>query len=86
MGAGGLSGEPLRERSLEVLRRIRAAEPDPGFCVISVGGVATADDVLERLRAGATLVQGFTAYIYEGPLWARAVNRGLRRAGWTQQR
>ncbi|WP_024355817.1 quinone-dependent dihydroorotate dehydrogenase [Leucobacter chironomi] len=84
MGAGGLSGEPLRQRSLEVLRRIRTVEPDPDFCVISVGGVATADDVLDRLRAGATLVQGFTAYIYEGPLWARAVNRGLQRAGWRQ--
>ncbi|MFT4231255.1 MAG: quinone-dependent dihydroorotate dehydrogenase [Leucobacter sp.] len=82
IGAGGLSGAPLRERSLEVLRRIRAAAPDPGFCVISVGGVTTAADVLERLRAGATLVQGFTAFIYEGPLWARAINRGLRRAGW----
>jgi dihydroorotate dehydrogenase len=82
MGAGGLSGAPLRQRSLEVLRRIRAVAPDPGFCVISVGGVTTAEDVLERLRAGATLVQGFTAFIYEGPLWARAINRGLRRAGW----
>lgn len=82
MGAGGLSGEPLRDRSLEVLRRIRETAPDPDFCVISVGGVVDADDVLERLRAGATLVQGFTAFIYEGPLWARAINRGLLRAGW----
>ncbi|RGE18086.1 quinone-dependent dihydroorotate dehydrogenase [Leucobacter sp. wl10] len=82
MGAGGLSGAPLRERSLEVLRRIRASAPDPGFCVVSVGGVTTAADVLERLRAGATLVQGFTAFIYEGPLWARDINRGLRRAAW----
>ncbi|MFV0433577.1 MAG: quinone-dependent dihydroorotate dehydrogenase [Leucobacter sp.] len=77
MGAGGLSGAPLRDRSLEVLQRIRAAAPDPGFCIISVGGVTTADDVLARLRAGATLVQGFTAFIYEGPLWARAINRAL---------
>ncbi len=82
IGAGGLSGAPLRERSLEVLRRIRAVEPDPGFCVISVGGVATAGDVLERLDAGATLVQGYTAFIYEGPLWARSINRGLAAAGY----
>lgn len=82
MGAGGLSGAPLRQRSTEVLRRIRAAAPDPEFCVVSVGGITTAADVLERLRAGATLVQGYTAFLYEGPLWARAVNRGLRRAGW----
>lgn len=82
MGAGGLSGAPLRDRALEVLKRIRATAPDPAFCVIAVGGVETADDVLARLEAGATLVQGFTAFIYEGPLWAREINRGLRRAAW----
>ncbi len=82
IGAGGLSGLPLRERSFEVLRRIRAVAPDPEFCVISVGGVTTARDVLDRLEAGATLVQGYTAFIYEGPLWARAINRGLERAGY----
>jgi len=76
-GAGGLSGAPLRERSLEVLRLIRAEEPDPAFCVISVGGVETAADVRERLDAGATLVQGYTAFLYRGPLWAREINRGL---------
>jgi dihydroorotate dehydrogenase len=81
MGAGGLSGAPLAARSLEVLRRIRASAPAE-FCVISVGGVRTAADVLERLEAGATLVQGFTAFIYEGPLWARAINRGLAAAGY----
>lgn len=81
MGAGGLSGAPLKNRSLEVLRRIRSTAPAE-LCVISVGGVATAEDVLERLSAGATLVQGFTAFIYEGPLWARQINRGLRKAGW----
>lgn len=83
MGAGGVSGAPLRSRALEVLQRIRTTAP-ADWCVISVGGVTTPDDVLERLRAGATLVQGFTAFIYEGPLWARDVNRGLRKAGWSQ--
>lgn len=82
MGAGGVSGAPLRDRSLEVLKRIRQTAPDPDFCVISVGGVTTADDVLERLEAGATLVQGFTAFIYEGPFWARSINRGLLAAGY----
>lgn len=77
-GAGGLSGAPLKERSLEVLRRVRAAVPAE-FCVVSVGGVETADDVRERLDAGATLVQGYTAFLYRGPLWARQINRGLRR-------
>lgn len=81
MGAGGLSGAPLKERSMQVLKRIRAIAPEE-LCVISVGGVTTADDVLSRLQAGATLVQGFTAFIYEGPLWARDINRGLKAAGW----
>jgi dihydroorotate dehydrogenase len=59
-----------------VLRIIRTAVP-VDFCVISVGGVDTARDVAERLAAGATLVQGYTAFLYRGPMWARAVNRGL---------
>jgi dihydroorotate dehydrogenase len=77
-GAGGLSGAPLAARSLEVLRVIRSVVPDE-LCVISVGGVETAHDVVERLRAGATLVQGYTAFLYLGPLWARRINRGLDR-------
>ncbi|WP_261167324.1 quinone-dependent dihydroorotate dehydrogenase [Microbacterium sp. Marseille-Q6965] len=80
-GAGGLSGAPLKRRSLEVLRLIRAAAPDPTFCVVSVGGIETADDVRERLAAGATLTQGYTAFLYRGPLWAREINRGLAAAG-----
>lgn len=80
MGAGGLSGAPLRARSLEVLRSIRAHVPED-FCVISVGGVETADDVQERLDAGATIVQGYTAFLYRGPLWARQINVELARKG-----
>ncbi|CAI9392216.1 quinone-dependent dihydroorotate dehydrogenase [Microbacterium sp. T2.11-28] len=75
-GAGGLSGPPLRVRALEVLRIVRAAVP-PEFCVIAAGGVETAADVRERLEAGADLVQGYTGFIYRGPLWARQINRGL---------
>jgi dihydroorotate dehydrogenase len=78
-GAGGLSGAPLAERSLEVLRLIRAHVPAE-LCVISVGGVETAADVQRRLEAGATLVQGYTAFLYLGPLWARQINRGLVRS------
>lgn len=77
-GAGGLSGVPLAARSLEVLRIVRSVVP-ADFCVISVGGVESAADVRERLDAGATLVQGYTAFLYRGPLWARQVNRGLAR-------
>ena len=75
-GAGGLSGPPVAARSLELLRLIRAEVP-ADFCVISVGGVETAADVRDRLAAGATLVQGYTAFLYRGPLWARQINRGL---------
>lgn len=75
-GAGGLSGPPIAARSLELLTLIRSVVA-PGFCVISVGGVESAMDVAERLRAGATLVQGYTAFLYRGPLWAREINRGL---------
>jgi dihydroorotate dehydrogenase len=78
IGAGGLSGAPLAERSREVLRLVRANVPAE-FCVISVGGIETAADVQERLDLGATLVQGYSAFIYRGPLWARQVNRGLSR-------
>jgi dihydroorotate dehydrogenase len=75
-GAGGLSGAPLAARSLEVLRTVRASVP-ADFCVISVGGVETGSDVAERLAAGATLVQGYTGFLYRGPFWARAINREL---------
>ena len=78
-GAGGLSGAPLAARSLELLRVLRAAVPAE-LCIISVGGVETAADVAARLEAGATLVQGYTAFLYRGPLWARQINRGLRAA------
>lgn len=75
-GAGGLSGKPVAQRSLEVLKVVRASLP-PHMCVISVGGVTDHHDVEERLAAGATLVQGYTAFLYEGPLWASSINRGL---------
>jgi dihydroorotate dehydrogenase len=77
-GAGGLSGAPLAARALEVLTVIRAIVPAE-MCVISVGGVENAADVQRRLDAGATLVQGYTAFIYRGPTWAWEINRGLVR-------
>lgn len=76
-GVGGLSGAPLKQRSLEVLVRLRAAA-GPDLALISVGGVESADDVARRLDAGATLVQGYTAFLYEGPFWAARINRMLR--------
>ena len=73
---GGLSGQPLRKRSLEVLKHLRAQVGDT-LPLISVGGVATADDVYERLRAGACLVQLYTSLVYEGPLLLKRLNEGV---------
>ncbi|TPW76372.1 quinone-dependent dihydroorotate dehydrogenase [Schumannella soli] len=77
-GAGGLSGAPLRARSLELLKLLRGELPRE-ICIISVGGVETAAEVQERLDAGADLVQGYTGFLYRGPLWARQISRGLAR-------
>src|SRR5690606_30335990 len=76
--AGGLSGCRLKARSLEVLRRLRARVGDR-LTLVSVGGVEDADDVWERLLAGATLVQGYTGWIHGGPLWAARIHRQLSR-------
>lgn len=78
LGAGGLSGRPLKQRSLDVLKVIVAHAP-AGMCIVSVGGVETADDVRIRVDAGAKLVQGYSAFVYWGPGWARQINRGLSR-------
>ena len=74
MGAGGLSGPPLNDRSLEVLKVLRK-NLNANQVVISVGGVETHEQLLQRLNAGANLVQGYTGFVYLGPLWARAVNK-----------
>ncbi len=77
-GAGGLSGPVLAERSKEVLIRLRGRLPREA-AIISVGGVVTAEDVAERLELGADLVQGYSAFVYQGPFWVRRINRGLAR-------
>ncbi len=77
-GPGGLSGPPLLNRSIDVIARLRA-RVGVQMCLIGVGGVTTADDVRAMMNAGATLVQAYTALVYEGPLWPSRVNRALRR-------
>ncbi len=67
-GAGGLSGPVLADRSMEVLVRLKQRIGDR-LAIISVGGVTVPEDVRARLDAGADLVQGYTGFIYEGPLW-----------------
>ena len=78
IGAGGLSGPPLRRRSLQIVRRVRA-RLGRGIVVIGVGGVETADDAMALVRAGADLVQMYTGFIYEGPLSAARIGRELGR-------
>ena len=77
-GAGGLSGPPLRARALEVLARLHARAGDR-LVLIAAGGIETPDDAWERLRAGATLVQAYTGFVYGGPLWPRRMHAGLAR-------
>ncbi len=75
---GGLSGAPLKERALEVLRRLYA-RVGSRVCLVSVGGIETADDAWDRIACGATLVQAYTGFVYGGPSWPRSINRGLAR-------
>jgi dihydroorotate dehydrogenase len=75
---GGISGPPLAPRALAVLRRLRARVGDR-VTLISVGGIETPEDAWQRIVAGATLVQGHTAFVYGGPLWPSRINRGLSR-------
>ncbi|MEU0988629.1 quinone-dependent dihydroorotate dehydrogenase [Streptomyces sp. NPDC005953] len=73
---GGLSGAPLKERSLEVLRRLYERVGDR-VTLVGVGGIENAEDAWQRILAGATLVQGYSAFIYEGPFWSRSIHKGL---------
>ncbi|OAK54875.1 MULTISPECIES: quinone-dependent dihydroorotate dehydrogenase [Rhodococcus] len=75
-GAGGVSGAPVAERSLEVLRRLYA-RVGGRIALISVGGIETPDQAWERITAGASLVQGYTGFIYGGPFWMRRINKGI---------
>ncbi len=78
IGAGGLSGAPVAERSLEVLRRLRSRVGDR-FTLISVGGIETPEQAFERILAGASLVQGYTGFIYGGGLWPKHIHDGIAR-------
>ena len=77
-GAGGVSGLPLRERATEVIRYLHQ-QSGGAFPIIGVGGIFSADDAEEKLRAGASLVQVYTSFIYEGPALAKRINSALLR-------
>jgi dihydroorotate dehydrogenase len=78
LGPGGVSGPPVAARSAEVLRRLYRRVGDR-LVLISVGGIESADDAWERVTAGASLLQGYTGFVYGGGLWAKKVQDGLAR-------
>lgn len=78
LGAGGISGPPVARRAVEVLRRLHARVGDR-LVLISVGGIETADDAWERITAGASLLQGYTGFIYGGGLWPKRIHDGIAR-------
>ena len=78
LGAGGLSGRPLRARATEVIRYLHQ-KSDGGLPIIGAGGIHSAADAQEKLAAGATLIQLYTGFVYEGPALVNRINRSLVR-------
>jgi dihydroorotate dehydrogenase len=78
LGPGGISGPPVAQRSAEVLRRLynRVGER---LVLISVGGIETADDAWHRITSGASLLQGYTGFVYGGGLWPKRIHDGIAR-------
>lgn len=76
IGAGGLSGKPLTKRSAEVVRYL-SQKSGKAFPIIGVGGIHSAQDALEMIEAGASLVQVYTGFIYEGPAIAKRINKAI---------
>jgi dihydroorotate dehydrogenase len=85
LGPGGISGRPLRDESLDFIRRIYS-KTDGELPIVGVGGIFSAEDALDAIRAGASLVQIWTGFVYEGPSLPGRINEGLRDAcrehGW----
>lgn len=76
IGAGGLSGSPLTEKATGIIRYLRA-KLGSGYPIIGVGGIMSAQDAIEKLEAGADLVQLYTGFVYEGPDLIRSINREM---------
>lgn len=76
IGPGGLSGKPLTKRSTEVIKYL-FEKSDKSFVIIASGGIHSAEDAIEKLNAGASLVQLYTGFIYEGPSLVKKINNGI---------
>jgi dihydroorotate dehydrogenase len=84
IGSGGMSGAPLTGRSLEVVRYIHR-KSNGKLPIIAVGGIMCVQDALNMLDAGATLIQIYTGFIYQGPALARRINRAILKRSAIQQ-
>lgn len=76
IGNGGLSGQPIKDKSTEVIRYL-SKKSGKAFPIIGVGGIHSAQDAIEKLEAGASLVQVYTGFIYEGPKLIKDINKAL---------
>ncbi|MBS9767272.1 MAG: quinone-dependent dihydroorotate dehydrogenase [Flavobacteriaceae bacterium] len=76
IGNGGLSGQPIKKQSTEVIRYL-AEQSKKAFPIIGVGGIHSAEDAIEKLNAGADLVQIYTGFIYEGPRLVKEINKAV---------
>jgi len=76
IGAGGLSGKPVKDRSTEVIRYL-SEKSKKSFPIIGVGGIHSAEDAIEKLEAGASLIQLYSGFIYEGPALVKRINKAL---------
>jgi dihydroorotate dehydrogenase len=76
IGNGGLSGQPIKDKSTKVIKYL-ADKSNKAFPIIGVGGIHSAEDALEKIDAGADLVQIYTGFIYEGPSLIKKINKAL---------
>ncbi|MGK0308554.1 MAG: dihydroorotate dehydrogenase [Urechidicola sp.] len=79
MGYGGVSGQPIKNQSTKVIKYL-AEHSNKSFPIIGVGGIHSAEDALEKLNAGADLVQIYTGFIYEGPGLIKEINKAILNA------
>lgn len=84
-GSGGLSGKPLTDRATEIIRYLKSKSQNR-FVIIGVGGIHSSEDALEKLEAGADIVQVYTGLIYEGPSLVKKINRALIRSAKADKR
>jgi dihydroorotate dehydrogenase len=76
IGAGGVSGKPVTKRSTEVIAYLHK-KSGGSFPIIGVGGISSAEDAIDKIKAGASLVQVYTGYVYEGPALISKINKGI---------